>query len=201
MNANNLVSVIIPNYNYEKFIAETIESVLSQTYKNVEIIVVDDGSKDKSLEVLEKFGDKIRVIQQKNAGVSAARNHGVSFSKGEFIAFLDADDAYRPEFLETVLNLNKNFPHLPFYTHISEDDVILEKKSESTYGNAVQSLALVKALKCRNILLITSQWHMFRSQRIFRQVYPSSIGIMKMTVSNKEDFIVSSNLSKTLKSF
>ena len=100
MNANNLVSVIIPNYNYEKFIAETIESVLSQTYKNVEIIVVDDGSKDKSLEVLEKFGDKIRVIQQKNAGVSAARNHGVSFSKGEFIAFLDADDVWLPEKLE-----------------------------------------------------------------------------------------------------
>ena len=97
-------------------------------------------------------------------------------------------------------NLNQIFPHLPFYTHVSEDDVILEKKSESTYGNAIQSLALVKALKCRNILLITSQWHMFRSQRIFRQVYPSSVGIVKMTVSNKKDFNVFDKLLETIKS-
>ena len=95
-----LVSVVIPNYNYEKFITETIESVLAQTYKNIEIIVVDDGSKDKSLEVLAEFGDKIQVVQQKNAGVSAARNHGVSLSKGAFIAFLDADDVWLPEKLE-----------------------------------------------------------------------------------------------------
>ncbi|NJM51943.1 MAG: glycosyltransferase [Blastocatellia bacterium] len=64
---NPKVSVIIPNYNYENFISATIESVLSQTYKNIEIIVIDDGSKDNSLEVLKKFGDKIRVVQQKNA--------------------------------------------------------------------------------------------------------------------------------------
>jgi glycosyltransferase involved in cell wall biosynthesis len=97
---NPKVSVIIPNYNYEKFIAATIESVLSQTYENIEIIVVDDGSKDNSLKVLERFGEKLRVIQQKNAGVSAARNNGVQNSTGEFIAFLDADDIWLPEKLQ-----------------------------------------------------------------------------------------------------
>jgi glycosyltransferase involved in cell wall biosynthesis len=97
---NPKVSVIIPNYNYEKFIAATVESVLSQTYKNIEIIIVDDGSKDNSLEVLKQFGDKIRIIEQKNAGVSVARNHGVSLSTGEYIAFLDADDIWLPEKLE-----------------------------------------------------------------------------------------------------
>ena len=97
---NPKVSVIIPNYNYEKFIAATVESVLSQTYGNIEIIIIDDGSKDNSLEVLKQFGDKIRVIEQKNAGVSVARNHGVSLSTGEYIAFLDADDIWLPEKLE-----------------------------------------------------------------------------------------------------
>jgi glycosyltransferase involved in cell wall biosynthesis len=97
---NPKVSVIIPNYNYEKFIAATVESVLSQTYKNIEIIIVDDGSKDNSLEVLKQFNNKIQVIEQKNAGVSAARNHGVSLSTGEFVAFLDADDIWLPEKLE-----------------------------------------------------------------------------------------------------
>ena len=94
------VSVIIPNYNYAKYIAKAIESVMSQTYKNLEIIVIDDGSKDDSLEVLANFGDKIRVVSQKNEGVSRARNHGAEISDGEYLAFLDADDAWLPEKLE-----------------------------------------------------------------------------------------------------
>lgn len=96
--------------------------------------------------------------------------------------------------------LNQIFPHLPFYTEISEDDVILEKKSESTYGNAVQSLALVKALNCRNILLITSQIHMFRAHRIFHEVYPADVPITKMTVANKKDFGFLDGWLETVKS-
>lgn len=97
---NPKVSVIIPNYNYGRYVANTLESVLSQTYRNIEVIVVDDGSTDNSLSVLEKFGDRIRLVQQKNAGVSVARNHGVSLSDGELLAFLDADDVWLPEKLE-----------------------------------------------------------------------------------------------------
>lgn len=97
---NPKVSVIIPNYNYEKFIAATVESVLAQTYENIEIIIVDDGSKDNSLEVLKQFGEKIRIIEQKNQGVSEARNNGVRNSTGDFVAFLDADDIWLPEKLQ-----------------------------------------------------------------------------------------------------
>jgi glycosyltransferase involved in cell wall biosynthesis len=100
-----LVSVIIPNYNYANYLREAVESVLSQTYKNIEIIVVDDGSKDKSAEVLQEFGDKITVIFQQNAGVSAARNNGVANSKGEYIAFLDADDVWLAEKIEKQIKL------------------------------------------------------------------------------------------------
>ena len=95
-----LVSVVIPNYNYANYLREAIESVLSQTYKNIEIFVVDDGSKDNSAEVLSEFGDKIQVVFQENSGVSAARNNGVRRSRGEFIAFLDADDVWLPNKIE-----------------------------------------------------------------------------------------------------
>ncbi|MGI8469851.1 MAG: glycosyltransferase family 2 protein [Pyrinomonadaceae bacterium] len=95
-----LVSVIIPNYNYAQYLREAIDSVLRQTYENIEIIVVDDGSKDESKEVLQSCGDKIETVFQQNLGVSAARNNGVRKSVGEFIALLDADDMWLPEKIE-----------------------------------------------------------------------------------------------------
>ncbi|MFZ3229543.1 MAG: YdcF family protein [Pseudobdellovibrio sp.] len=92
------------------------------------------------------------------------------------------------------------FPHLTFYPDISENDIYLEKKSESTYGNAVQSLALVEALKCRDILLITSQLHMYRANRIFAKAYPARIKIKKMSVPNKKDFSYFDYFLETFKS-
>ncbi len=91
-----LVSVIIPTYNNEKSIAWAIESVLEQTYENVEIIVINDGSTDGTADVCKSFGDKIRYIYQENKGVSAARNYGIREANGEWIGFLDADDWYLP---------------------------------------------------------------------------------------------------------
>jgi glycosyltransferase involved in cell wall biosynthesis len=98
------VSVIIPNYNYGRFISRAIDGVMAQTYSNVEIIVVDDGSTDDSLEILTSYEKKgVKVIQQKNSGVSAARNNGAAKSNGEFIAFLDADDIWLPNKIERQL--------------------------------------------------------------------------------------------------
>jgi len=91
---------VIPNYNYAHYLRETIDSVLAQTYPNIEIVVVDDGSKDDSKKILAGYGDKVRTIFQQNQGVSAARNNGVEKSVGEFIAFLDADDAWLPTKIE-----------------------------------------------------------------------------------------------------
>jgi glycosyltransferase involved in cell wall biosynthesis len=95
-----LVSAVIPNYNYSQYVAEAVESALNQSYDNLEVIVVDDGSTDGSLEVLRTFGDRIIVISQKNAGVSAARNAGVSESSGDYVAFLDSDDVWEPQKIE-----------------------------------------------------------------------------------------------------
>ncbi|MFN6962560.1 MAG: glycosyltransferase family 2 protein [Pyrinomonadaceae bacterium] len=97
------VSAIIPNYNYSRFIAEAVSSALSQTHEDIEVIVVDDGSTDDSLKVLEQFGDRIKVIVNKNSGVSTARNTGVAASTGEYVAFLDADDVWLPKKIEKQL--------------------------------------------------------------------------------------------------
>lgn len=87
-----LVSVIIPNFNYLSYIDRCMESVLNQDYQNIEIIVVDDGSTDGSVEFLKSLTGNLRVIQQSNQGVAAARNRGFFEAKGEYIAFLDSDD-------------------------------------------------------------------------------------------------------------
>lgn len=86
------VSVVIPNYNYGRFLNEAIESVFAQSYPCSELILVDDGSTDNSLEIAERFGSKIKIIRQKNQGVGMARNTGAKKSTGDIIAFLDADD-------------------------------------------------------------------------------------------------------------
>jgi len=91
------VSVIIPVYKAEKYIAATVQSVLNQTYNNLEILIINDGSPDKSREICQRFTDKrIKIISQENSGVAAARNTGISHAKGEYLAFLDADDLWAP---------------------------------------------------------------------------------------------------------
>lgn len=98
-----LVSVIIPAYNAEAFINQTLISVLSQTYKNIEVLVVDDGSLDKTAEILEHFAEKdsrVIILKQPNAGVAAARNLAIEKSKGEYIAPIDADDIWYPQKIE-----------------------------------------------------------------------------------------------------
>ena len=99
-NIDPLVSVIIPTYNCGKFIEQSIESVLKQTYKNIEIIVVDDGSTDDTRLKMSKYRENIVYIRQNNQGLSKSRNIGMSYSKGEFIAFQDADDRWHPRKLE-----------------------------------------------------------------------------------------------------
>ena len=107
-----MISVIIPCYNAENFIGEAIESVLRQTFKPYEIIVVDDGSTDDSVKVIKKFKDKIILIQQENKGRVEARKTGFRRATGKWIALLDADDYWHPKKLELQINyINHNFKH------------------------------------------------------------------------------------------
>jgi glycosyltransferase involved in cell wall biosynthesis len=89
-----LVSVIIPCFNGERYLAEAIESALRQTYHPIEVIVVDDGSTDRSREIAEGYGHRIRWLEHDHSGIAGARNHGVAQSRGQYLAFLDADDVW-----------------------------------------------------------------------------------------------------------
>lgn len=99
------VSVIIPVYAVEPYIADAVQSVLAQTYNNFEVILVDDGTPDASIEICKQFTDpRIKIIHQNNRGASAARNNGIRHAQGEYIAFLDADDTWVPEKLDKHIN-------------------------------------------------------------------------------------------------
>lgn len=108
------VSCIIPTFNMARYLPAAVESALSQTVPLAEVIVVDDGSTDKTPEVLARFSDAVRLIRQPRSGVSAARNKGVTASTGAFLCFLDADDLMHPDRLATQLAVFEADPTLMF---------------------------------------------------------------------------------------
>jgi glycosyltransferase involved in cell wall biosynthesis len=105
-----MVSVVIPVFNGEETIRRAIDSALGQSWKGLEVIVVDDGSTDRTSEVLGEYRDKIRAIHQQNRGVAVARNVGIDQARGDLVAFLDADDEWLPEKLETQLGVLRAMP-------------------------------------------------------------------------------------------
>ena len=102
----SLISIIVPVYNVEKYVKKCILSLVRQTYKNIEILIIDDGTKDKSIDIIRNIKDKrIRIIHQKNGGVSSARNNGLEHAKGEYIVFVDSDDFVAKDYIEYLYSL------------------------------------------------------------------------------------------------
>ncbi|TRX57940.1 glycosyltransferase family 2 protein [Thalassomonas sp. M1454] len=122
------VSILMPVYNREAFVEYAIESVLKQTYLNIELIIINDGSTDNTVEIIERYQANypklIKVIHQENQGQSIARNNGINNATGEYIAFLDSDDIYQPNIIETLLSLYKQNPEAAFvYSGYKEIDI------------------------------------------------------------------------------
>jgi glycosyltransferase involved in cell wall biosynthesis len=107
-----LISVVIPAYNAERYIRQAIESVLAQTYSRLEVLVVDDGSTDGTADLVRAFAPTVRYIRRENGRQAAARNTGIRAATGEIVAFLDADDVWRPEKIEKQLALLRQQPEL-----------------------------------------------------------------------------------------
>lgn len=106
-----LVSIIVPAFNVEKYIEKCLSSILEQTYTNIEVIVVDDGSTDKTGQLIDNFSqqdNRVHVIHKKNAGVSAARNSGIEISTGDYLVFVDGDDFIAKDYVEYMLSLIEN---------------------------------------------------------------------------------------------
>jgi glycosyltransferase involved in cell wall biosynthesis len=138
------ISVIIPTYNHARYVSLAIESVLAQTLSPHQIIVVDDGSKDKTEEILADYQDKVIYVKQENQGVAAARNNGVEKSNGDYVAFLDADDEWFPQKLEkqvTVFERGKEIGLVHCgYVDIDREGNLLQEHIEGMFGSVAKEM-------------------------------------------------------------
>lgn len=142
MESDTLVSVIIPVFNVASYLEESLNSVISQSYEMLEIIIIDDGSTDNSGEICDKYAmqdPRIHVIHQKNQGLSGARNTGLELMTGDLVVFFDSDDAYHPDFIKNmVVELQKNNVDLVVckYTVNSTTGVLKSKSNDDLYPTA-----------------------------------------------------------------
>ncbi len=164
---SDLISVIIPVYNVENYLEKCVKSVIGQTYKNLEIILVDDGSKDNSgamCDELAKLDDRIKVIHKVNGGLSDARNHGLQIAKGDYIGFVDSDDYIADDMFETMHNIitenNADISIVSFY-EIYKDKVIGVRDS----GN----LEIMDKLEAMKELLIDRKIQSYAWNKLFKK--------------------------------
>ena len=147
---NPAISIIIPVYNAEKYLRRCIDSVLSQSFTDFELILVDDGSKDKSPQICDEYASqdtRVRVIHKANGGVSAARNDGLDIAKGEYITFIDSDDWVERDYLSTLSNYRDY--DIVFFSHrlIYEDGYISEFLFEAKEGDKQNIWEIVASLR------------------------------------------------------
>ena len=159
-----MISIIIPVYNGEKTIDNIIKCLMKQTFKDIEIIVVNDGSTDNTLLVLKKWKSKIRVINQENKGVSSARNRGIKEARGEYLMFFDADDECKYEMIEKIYTSadknnadyvisgmeKKSSEKIIKYIEDNNLSIILTLKSSPLYNNYKQRGNSDSSLKCHS---------------------------------------------------
>ncbi|MFA6320560.1 MAG: glycosyltransferase [Candidatus Omnitrophota bacterium] len=161
----SLVSVVIPTYNSSQFIAEAIDSVLCQTYPEIEVVVVDDGSSDDTISVLDAYAknnqNKIRYFSQKNSGPAAARNKGIGEAKGEFIAFLDSDDMWFPEKIAKQMKKFTEDPELGLVhtsrVKLNPDGSVEPSKTQKNHEGWVFENLLMRNFICTSSVLVKKE--------------------------------------------
>lgn len=188
-------SVVIPLYNKQNYIAATLQSVLAQTFTDFEIIIVNDVSTDNSVDVVKTFSDKrIRIINHSvNSGLSATRNTGIKNSEASFVAFLDADDIWKPQFLEKIHELTLKFPNADLfgtkYEEIYPGNTIIEFPLEIKTGIVTDFFKkeLNKHIYCYSSICIKKE--AFEKTGYFNE---------NISVGEDVDFNVRANLACTL---
>ena len=189
---NLFVSVIIPTFNRACVLERAIDSVLNQDFKNLEVIVVDDGSTDNTREILNKYGKKISVLEISNSGVSFARNVGIKAAKGNYIAFLDSDDYWKKKKLgQQIKALFENQDYRVIYTNeiwIRNGTRINQSKVHCKYGGAIY-------LKCLPLCIISPS-----SVLMQREIF-DEIGLFDETLPACEDYDLWIRISHKFKIF
>lgn len=175
------VSVVIPAYNYARYLPKAIDSVLLQEYRNYEIIVVDDGSTDNTAEVVAAYGDKVRYIHQTNAGLPAARNTGVKAACYDFVGFLDADDEWLPTMLKESMATFRRLPEE--FALVACRAVVVDPNSNPINRKRYVPTAPWE-ITCRD-LLMKSQFS--PSAVIARKCAFQTVGLFDSTLRSSED--------------
>lgn len=186
-------SIIIPAYNVDAYIEMTLKSVYNQTFADYEIIVIDDGSTDKTLEILHKQTDsRLRVIHQKNAGVSAARNVGISAAKGKYIAFLDADDAWTNDHLALAhLFFSRHTEYVWYCSAYTRPYEITEEmlyntpsRNKAQFETRNWVLEIANTFACAGVVILRSA---ITDEKLFPEgviMAEDAIGLMKIAIKH-----------------
>ncbi len=152
---NELVSIIIPVYNVEKYVARCINSLLHQTYRNIEIIVINDGSTDNSLNKCLKFHNEpcVHILSQENKGLSAARNAGLDIAQGSYIAFVDSDDFVAPAYIEKLVGLSIKYDADIVHSGVQAflDETEIKTHQDKTQQGNVTEIKLSRKEACREL--------------------------------------------------
>jgi glycosyltransferase involved in cell wall biosynthesis len=153
---NHVVSIIIPTYNYGIYLSTAIQSCLNQTYKPIEIIIVDDGSTDNTKDLIKEFNDSVIYFFQNNSGVSAARNKGLELAKGNYLAFLDSDDYLTKDSIEVKMEILKKYPDIgivfsPTYSKTFGQEGLRYNKRFKKFKNPITSDRFYEDLLLRKI--------------------------------------------------
>lgn len=170
---NDLISIIVPVYNVEKYIEKCVNSIINQTYKNIEIILVDDGSKDRSGEICDELklkDNRIKIIHKQNGGLSDARNAGMKIANGNYIGFVDSDDYIKEDMFETLYELCKKYNSdisIVSYYEIYHDKVIGVRDSKKLYElnkiDAMKEILIDRAIQ-------SYAWNKLFKRELFEQI-------------------------------
>lgn len=181
-----LVSIIVPVYNCEKYIDDCISSLINQTYKNIEIIIINDGSTDKSLEILKKYKDKrIKLYNQQNKGTNLARKKGITKSNGDYIMFVDSDDYISSFAVEKLVDLiNKKSVKVIRFNGINEPSKLLK----NPYNLKNKSLKIINKKEIYNLLLNTKILNNL-CFTIYEKNLFDNISALNYDLSNCEDYL------------
>jgi len=181
---NDIVSIIIPVYNTEKYLEECLESALNQAYNEIEIIAVDDGSTDNSLNILKKYSDKIKIISKENGGTASALNAGIKNMKGEWFKWLSADDILYPNAVLELINAakllsNKKYILYTNYDIIDSQGEIIDQMIEPNY-NKLDSFNV-------NVILLDHFIGNGTTSLIHKSII-DEFGMFNETIGYKEDY-------------
>jgi len=180
-----MISIIIPMYNAENYIEECIESALKQTYENFEVIVVNDGSTDNSLHVIEKFGNKIKIINKKNGGTASALNSGLNKMVGQWFKWLSADDVLQPNALRSMMDIIEKIPNNTEYIYYTNFTLIDENSQIISIFEEPDRNSLSKDL--RNVELL-NKFYGNGSTSLIHKTIIDEIGNFREGLSHSEDW-------------